>query len=280
MMDVSEYQAWVGRTEEAQDIVTPHVVKGMHAILDHEAEAKEGDALPPAWHWLFTNPVARQSKLGPDGHPLRGGFLPPVALPHRMWAGSDVAFHAPIRVGDRLTRVSRVESVTAKSGSSGPLVFVIVKHEIHSTSGGHTTDTQRIVYRDASKGRAAAPARAEAPPLAGEFSHATTPEEVMLFRFSALTFNGHRIHYDHPYVTQVEGYSGLVVHGPLIALMMLDCLQRHMPAARVKTFAFTPKRPITTPTTMTAHGRRDGAGYALWMEAGGIAASVAGATLY
>lgn len=280
MIDVSQYQAWVGSTETAEDIVTPHVVRGMRALLDHEAVAAEGEELPPAWHWLFTNPAAPQSKLGPDGHPERGGFLPPVALPRRMWAGSNVEFHAPIRVGDRLQRVSRVESVTAKAGSTGALVFVIVRHEITSVSGGRTVDTQRIVYREAAAGGNAAPAKQEPVPKAGEFSRTTKPDEVLLFRFSALTFNGHRIHYDHPYTTQVEGYPGLVVHGPLVALAMLDCLHGMLPQARVKTFEFTPRRPLTLAVgAMTAHARREGGGYALWMEAGGAVGSVGSATL-
>jgi len=279
MIDVSEYRKWIGSTERADDVVTPHVVRAMHALLDHDAEVNEGDALPPAWHWLFTNPAARQSQLGEDGHPRRGGFLPPVALPRRMWAGSAVEFHAPHRVGDRLVRTSRVESIDAKSGSTGDLVFVRVRHEIESSSGGRTVDTQRIVYRNAPTGGAAGPGRPEAPLPPADFARAITPDEVMLFRFSALTFNGHRIHYDHPYTTQVEGFPGLVVHGPLIALMMLEGLSGHRPEARVATFEFTPKRPITLPTAMSAQGCRDGAGYALWMESDGVAASVGSATL-
>lgn len=279
MTDVAQYQAWVGRSETAEDIVTPHAVRGMRALLDLEAVASEGEELPPAWHWLFTNPAAPQSKLGPDGHPVRGGFLPPIALPRRMWAGSSVEFHAPIRVGDRLSRVSTLESVTAKTGSTGQLVFVIVRHEIKSSSGGRTVDVQRIVYREAQAGGNVAPARTDQLPPPGEFSRTVQPDEVMLFRFSALTFNGHRIHYDHPYTTQVEGYPGLVVHGPLIALVMLDCLHRHKPAAQVLGFEFTPKRPTTMPLPMTAHGRQEGKVCRLWTESGGAVASVATATL-
>ncbi|MSQ54579.1 MAG: acyl-CoA dehydrogenase [Betaproteobacteria bacterium] len=278
-IDLAAYEAWVGRTEKAEDLVTPHAVRGMHAILDHEVAVAEGDELPPAWHWMFTQPAVRQSQLGPDGHPKRGGFLPPIELPRRMWAGSDVEFHAPLRVGDRIERVSRIESVTAKSGTTGALVFLVVRHEISSSSGGRTVDLQRIVFREAQAGANVAPAKAEAPPGGSEFSFPMQPDPVMLFRFSALTFNGHRIHYDLPYATKAEGYAGLVVHGPLIALAMLDCLQRHRPGTSVRKFAFTPRRPITTPMAMTAHGRREGDAYALWMEAGGSACSVGSATL-
>ncbi len=281
MIDVSAVQSWVGRTEKAGDIVTPHAVRAMHALLDHDVPVAIGDELPPAWHWMFTNPAVRQSQLGPDGHPQRGGFLPPLDLPRRMWAGSDVEFHAPIRVGDRIERVSRIESITAKSGSTGDLVFVVLRHEITSSSGGRSTDIQRLVYREAASGSnpVPAPAKAGGLPPPGEFTLSITPDPVMLFRFSALTVNGHRIHYDEPYATKVEGYAGLLVHGPLIALAMLDNLHRARPQARVTTFSFTPKRPITMPCTMTAHARAEGASYALWVEADGAVGSVGAATL-
>jgi len=254
-------------------------VRAMHALLDHDCTVSVGDELPPAWHWMFTNPAVRQSQLGPDGHPKRGGFLPPLGLPRRMWAGSDVEFHAPIRVGDRIERTSRIESITAKSGSTGDLVFVVLRHEIASSTGGRTTDLQRLVFREAASGSNAAPAKSGGLPPPGEFTLSITPDPVMLFRFSALTFNGHRIHYDEPYATRVEGYAGLLVHGPLLALAMLDNLKRAKPSERVKTFSFTPKRPITAPCTMTAHARAEGAGYALWMEADGALGSVGTATL-
>ena len=273
-VDVSALEPWLGRTEESEDRVTPHVVRGLRAVFDDDTPVAEGDPLPNAWHWLFNHAAAPQSQLGPDGHPRRGGFLPPIELPRRMWAGSDVSFEAPIRVGDRIRRRSTIASITPKSGSTGTLVFVVVRHDITSDSGGRVVDLQRIVYREAAAPGAAQP-RGEAPAAAPEFSMRMDPDPVMLFRFSALTFNGHRIHYDHPYATQVEGYRGLVVHGPLLALAMLENLRRHRPGAAVRQFAFTPRRPVTTPGVITACGRRDGDAWDLWVESEGAAASVA-----
>ena len=277
-LDVSAFAPWIGRTEESEDLVTPHAVRGMRAIFDDDAPVKEGDALPPAWHWMFNNPVAPQSRLGRDGHPQRGGFVPPIELPRRMWAGSEVTFEAPIRVGDRIRRLSRIESLVPKSGSTGTLVFLMVRHEVTSSSGGRTVDLQRIVYREDPAPGAPQP-KAEPAKHAAEFSMRMEPDPVMLFRFSALTFNGHRIHYDEPYARQVEGYRGLVVHGPLLALAMLENLRRHQPGAEVRQFSFTPKRPVTTPGAIVACGRRDGDAWDLWTEFEGAAASVARATL-
>lgn len=273
-VEASAWRPWIGRTEEAEDVVTAHAVRGLRAIFDDATPVAEGDALPPAWHWMFTQPAAPQSQLGLDGHPRRGGFLPPIELPRRMWAGSDVTFEAPIRVGDRIRRVSAIESLVPKSGSTGALVFVTVRHEMTSSSGGRSVDLQRIVYRE--EAVPGAPQPKAAPPGAGpEFSLTLEPDPVMLFRFSALTFNGHRIHYDLPYARDVEGYRGLVVHGPLLALAMLESLRRHRPEARVTGFSFTPRRPVTTPGAIRACGRRDGEAWDLWVESGGAAASVA-----
>ena len=274
VIDASAYQPWIGRSEESEDDVTRLAVRGMRALFDDEGAVNDGDALPPAWHWMFNNAVAPQSRLGPDGHPKRGGFQPPIELPRRMWAGSDVSFEAPIRVGDRIRRRSTIESITPKSGSTGALVFVVVRHEITSSSGGRTIDLQRIVYREEAAPGAPQP-KGEAPKAAAEFAMRMEPDPVMLFRFSALTFNGHRIHYDHPYTTQVEGYRGLVVHGPLLALAMLENLRRHQPGVSVRQFSFTPKRPVTTPGAFTACARRDGDAWDLWVECEGAVASVA-----
>ena len=264
-LDVSAFAPWIGRTEESEDLVTPHAVRGMRAIFDDDAPVKEGDALPPAWHWMFNNPVAPQSRLGRDGHPKRGGFVPPIELPRRMWTGSEVTFEAPIRVGDRIRRLSRIESLTPKSGSTGTLVFLMVRHEVTSSSGGRTVDLQRIVYREDPAPGAPQP-KAEPAKHAAEFSMRMEPDPVMLFRFSALTFNGHRIHYDRVYATQVEGYPGLVVHGPLIATLLLDLLHRNEPHAEVAAFSFKALRPTFDLHPFAVHGRREGAGVRLWAQ--------------
>jgi 3-methylfumaryl-CoA hydratase len=173
--------------------------------------------LPPPWHWTLCLPAARQSAIGPDGHPARGGFLPPVPLPRRMWAGGRLTFPQPLRVGESVQRRSQVMSVEHKSGRAGDLVFVLVRHEFHGAAGLCITEEHDIVYRDM-------PAAATSARL--------TSADVLLFRYSALTFNGHRIHYDRRYVTEVEGYPGLIVHGPLIATLLVDLLRRNMAGAR------------------------------------------------
>jgi 3-methylfumaryl-CoA hydratase len=279
-VDVQQYQAWVGRTEESEDWITPTSVRGVQAMFDMEPVAKAGDPLPPGWHFFYNNPIAPASQLGRDGHPKRGGFLPPVELPRRMWAGSKLAFNAPLRVGDTLKRSSEILSVQGKTGSTGSLVFVGVRHTLRSSSGGETVDEQRIVYREDPKdGANAAPAKKPALPEGAEFSVSSSPDPVMLYRFSALTFNGHRIHYDHPYVTGVEGYPGLVVHGPLIALSMLQAFTGTHPGVTVRGYDFTPRSPITVPMEMTAQGRKTEQGWDLWMLAGGSVASVASLTI-
>jgi 3-methylfumaryl-CoA hydratase len=200
-----------------------------------------GTELPPLWHWLFFLPHHRQSEIGPDGHAKRGGFLPPVPLPRRMWAGGRLHWHAPLHVGDAVKRVSTIESVTHKSGRSGDLLFVLVKHEVHNAHGLCLTEEHDIVYRPAAQAGDPVPA-----PVAAE-KHATwqrdlAPDDVLLFRYSALTFNGHRIHYDRKYVTEVEGYPGLIVHGPLIATLLVDLVRRHT-TRPIRSFEFKALRP-------------------------------------
>ena len=220
--------------------------------------------MPPLAHWLFFLPLARQSTLGPDGHPQRGGFLPPIDLPRRMWAGGRLQFLQPLRVGDAITRTSRIAGVDAKSGKSGALAFVTVSHEIGCPRGVAIAEQHEIVYRDAPQPGAVPPT----PPAAAAdetFSRRIVPDPVLLFRYSALTFNGHRIHYDRSYVTEVEGYPGLIVHGPLIATLLMDLLRRERPRAVVKGFSFTAKSPLFDLHPFDVCGRFDGErGVVLW----------------
>jgi 3-methylfumaryl-CoA hydratase len=237
---------WIGKQETVFDAVTPTPIAALSATLDREAQRPaDGVVLPCLWHWLYFLPLYRQSEIGEDGHAKRGGFLPPVPLPRRMWAGSQVTFHEPILVGDQLARTSTIDNVTEKSGRSGTLVFVKVRHEI-SRNGGQTvalTEFHDIVYRDAPLPGAAAPE-----PQAASADHAWEkqwlPNDVLLFRYSALTFNGHRIHYDRRYVTQVEGYPGLIVHGPLIATLLLELVRDCVPHADIENFEFRAIRPL------------------------------------
>lgn len=262
---LANLSGWVGRTESAEERIGATPVAMLSALLDRDdPPPREGDALPPLAHWLHFLPVHRQSELGPDGHARRGGFLPPVPLERRMWAGSRLEFHRALRIGETARRVSTIRSVTVKEGRSGPLVFVTVRHEIAGEAGPAITDEHDIVYRDAKGAAVAAP---EPAPAGEAWSREVKPDPVLLFRYSALTHNGHRIHYDHPYATQVEGYPGLVVHGPLVATLLLDLLRRQRPGVPVRRFAFRALRPLfdTGPFTLCGRPGDDGAGtYTLW----------------
>ncbi len=270
---MSEFSAnvrdWIGREQIRDDQITAAPLAAMSATLDRDdAEPRDGDALPPLWHWLFFLPRPLARDIGTDGHPTLGGFLPPVGMPRRMWAGSRITFeHAP-RVGEPVQRVSRIVDITEKMGAAGRLVFVTVQHEICTPRGVAIHETHDIVYRDApTSGQAPRVASALPPTDVGvaEFSRVITPDPVLLFRYSALTFNGHRIHYDQPYATGVEGYPGLVVHGPLVATLLIDLLRRERPDAVVRTFRFKAQRPLFDTAPFTVNGRADSATqFSLW----------------
>jgi 3-methylfumaryl-CoA hydratase len=237
-LNLSELQKWVGKTETISDQITPGPMAALSATLDLDLPFPQpGDALPPLWHWLYFLSIHRESELGPEGHSTRGGFLPPVPLPGRMWAGGRFVFRHPLRVGGSYQRTSRVLDVQQKQGRTGPLVFVVVRHEIGDAEGLAVIEEQDIVYRDHPKAGdlTAEPERA---PENAKWERTIRPDSVLLFRYSALTFNAHRIHYDHRYATETEGYPGLVVHGPLIATLLLDLLRRHMPQASTTGFRF------------------------------------------
>lgn len=264
-MDIDHLRTWIGRTESGTDEVTRAPIVALSATLDHDDASH--DTLPPLWHWLYFLPHHRTSEIGPDGHPLRGGFLPPVTLPRRMWAGGRLQFHQPLRVGEKISRVSRIVDVSRKEGKSGPLVFVLVRHDISNQSGVAVTEEHDIVYRDHPLPDAPAP-KPQAAPSNHSWSRGITPSVVMLFRYSALTFNGHRIHYDRPYVTETEGYPGLVVHGPLIATLLMDLLHRNNPGATVKSFSFRAIRPVFDIAPFHVCGRldEDGKTVKLWAK--------------
>ena len=262
------FEEWIGRSETAADVVTATPCAALAATLDRPAvRPPAGAVLPALWHWLYFLPLARQSEIGPDGHPRRGGFLPPVPLPRRMWAGSQFEFHGPLRVGDAIARVSTIENVTQKSGRSGPLVFVRVRHEIRQAGAPAIALTEHhdIVYRDAPGPDDAAPPPKPAPAGAA-WERQWVPDDVLLFRYSALTFNGHRIHYDRRYVTQTEGYPGLVVHGPLVATLLLDLLRHQLPDAVVARYEFKAVRPVfdTHPFFVCGDPQPDGRTFRLW----------------
>ncbi len=260
------------------DHVTAAPAAALSATLDREDPPPQpGDPLPPLWHWLYFLPLHRQSELAPDGHAGRGGFLPPVPLPRRMWAGSRLEFHRPLRVGERIERTSRIADVKFKQGRSGPLVFVLVRHEIRTAEGLALEEEHDIVYRGHSQQQQqpAQPAPRSASEKASAWERIIHPDDVLLFRYSALTFNGHRIHYDRRYATEVEGYPGLVVHGPLIATLLLDLLRRSLPQANVSRFAFRAMSPLfdTQPFAVCGQPESGGRVVRLWAKdaAGGLA---------
>lgn len=250
-----ELKGWEGRAETLADVVALQPVRALAALLDRKQEYRPGDEVPMPAHWLYFLPAADQSELGEDGHPRRGGFLPPVSLPRRMWAGSRIEFHRTLRVGEEISRTSRIAAVNSKQGRSGSLVFVRVAHEIRCGESLAITEEQDIVYRDAPQpGAVQTPTPA---PSEATWKREIIPDPVLLFRYSALTFNAHRIHYDRPYATQVEHYPGLVVHGPLIATLLLDLVYRSMPAARVRRFSFRAVSPLFDVARFSVCGKHD-----------------------
>lgn len=269
---LDDLQQWIGRTERSADIVGTTPLRALAAALDRDDPIPQpGDAIPPCWHWLYFLPLHRHSELGPDGHARRGGFLPPVSLPKRMWAASRIEWIRPLRVGETISRTSRIAQVSIKEGRTGTLVFVSVQHEIADSEGTALAEDQEIVYRDMPKGdeasRLASPAPADQ-----EWEREIVADPVLLFRYSALTLNGHRIHYDRHYATGVEGYAGLVVHAPLVATLLLDLLRRNLPHARVRRFAFRALKPALDITPLIICGARvgDGKSVRLWAHADGV----------
>jgi 3-methylfumaryl-CoA hydratase len=258
---------WLDRTQVVHDVITAFPLAAMAATLNREPETKN---VPPLWHWLYFLPISPLSETGPDGHPKRGGFLPPVPLPRRMWAGGRLTFHAPLAVGEEATRTSTIVNIEDKTGRTGRLVFVTVQHEIEVDGALRIEEEHDIVYRDepapdASSAPKKEPAKA---PVDETFSREIPTNPVLLFRYSALTFNGHRIHYDHPYVTQEEGYPGLIVHGPLIATLLVDLVRHELPDANFASFAFRALRPTFAPNSFTVCGKpsEDGRTVELWAK--------------
>jgi 3-methylfumaryl-CoA hydratase len=260
-MDLDQYKAWVGRSQSQEDWAAPFPPRALIATLDSgDAEPKIGDPLPPCWHWLYFLETAPASQIGPDGHAKRGPFLPPVPLPRRMWAGSRLKFPGVINVGDKIHRRSEILAVEPKTGTTGAMVFVTVQHRISANGVLATIEEHDIVYRQAAQ-PGDRPPPAKPAPTDSQWRKDVAPDPVLLFRFSALTFNGHRIHYDLPYVTQEEGYPGLIVHGPLMGLMMLELARRANPQRRVTAYEFRAMNPVfhTTPFSICARPQDDSA---------------------
>ena len=267
---MDDYSAWVGRSETRHDVATVAPLTGLAALLDHDVSPWTAGTVPPLGHWLYFLPTARQSVIGADGHPVRGdkGLLPPVPLPRRMWAGSRIEFLSPIAVGAALIRVTTIDAIKPKRGASGDLLFVTLRHEISADGVPTIREEQDIVFREAvgsapppAASAAAAPTFSAAPEPA-DVVRSILPDPVLLFRYSALTFNAHRIHYDRDYARDVEGYAGLVVHGPLIATLLMD---HGLRAGLVPhSFAFRAEAPLIDGAPFDLCLTRDDHGARLW----------------
>tara|TARA_B100000315_G_scaffold60529_1_gene54887 strand:+ start:10673 stop:11548 length:876 start_codon:yes stop_codon:yes gene_type:complete len=264
LKNLDNLKDWIGKTETIEDFISPTTIAGMSATLDRDDSDPEfGDAIPASWHWLFFNKAARRSKLGIDGHPARGDFLPPVPLPRRMWAGSKVELLKPLEVGSKITRLSTISNVTIKEGRAGTLVFVDIDHQVSGNDGTAVTDLQTVVYRgEAPKEPTAPTEKPKAKPLpdGALWSETVTPDTVLLFRYSALTFIGHRIHYDRDYTINEEGYPALLVHGPLTATLLLDLARRNLANREITGFDVRASGPLFDNASFTIHGKLDDSG--------------------
>lgn len=269
------WDEWIGRSEVRTDILTPQLLERFHATLDL---GPSGEVAPQGIHWCLCLPDAPTASLGPDGHPRRNlsdnSFLPPIPLPRRMWASSKVEFLMPIGVGAKISRTSTIASIAKKSGGSGQLVFVEVDHETRASDIPAVKERQTIVYREATKplsplgerlGEGASVSeRITAPPLKGRgtedwrFRRTLTPSEPLLFRYSALTFNSHRIHYDLPYAENEEGYRGLVIHGPLTATLLLDLVAQQLGSNALASFGFRGQSPAFAGEALHLVGKTEG----------------------
>jgi 3-methylfumaryl-CoA hydratase len=240
----TSYADWIGNTEQSEEVIALAPILAAAAMLDDATTRFAlGSPVPPLWHWFFFLPKVPQSRIGIDGHPERGGFMPPIELPRRMFAGARMRFVQPLLVGQPALRRSVIRDVSTKEGRTGRLAFVTVHHSISQDGAVCIEEEQDIVYREQSA-PVSAPGSVALPPLApGAWTRTVTPDPILLFRFSALTFNAHRIHYDRPYATAVEGYPGLVVHGPLAAVLLLE-LVRFGTGRTVQTFAFRGQAPL------------------------------------
>ncbi|UQS87801.1 MaoC family dehydratase N-terminal domain-containing protein [Pseudomonas chlororaphis subsp. piscium] len=249
-MSVTDPSAWIGRSQQARDLLSDNLLKRIAATFGEPVPA-HGAALPPLWQWCFFQEPLAESALGGDGHPARGGFLPPAANRNRMWAGGRLEFFELLRAGFDAHCLSTISHVEEKTGRTGALLFVTVRHEYSQDGRLAIREEQDIVYREPSP-----PKQGSGEPLIqGDWRETVEPSPTLLFRYSAVTFNGHRIHYDFPYVTETEGYPGLVVHGPLIATLSLRAFCRVHPGARLRRFSYRGLRPLIAPQPFEVGGR-------------------------
>jgi len=263
-MDLEVLRQWIGRSERMEGRLDPQRCAQLAAALDLDHPPAVDEPLPLPWHWIFFTPAPRASETGPDGHPARGGFLPPVPLPRRMWAGSRVRIDAPLVIGEAAARESTVVDIREKTGRQGRLVFVTVRHRYFNGHGDPAMEEkQDLVYREP-----AASASDDSPPyespLPAQWREACQPDPVLLFRYSALSYNAHRIHYDRDWTVREEGYPGLVVQGPLTATLLLNLLYRNRPGCGITEFSFRGVRPLFEGTVLELQGAVEGESVSLW----------------
>jgi 3-methylfumaryl-CoA hydratase len=262
-----DFCAWIGRSEQISDVLEPARSNALRAALGNTAPLATRDPLPLLHHWLYFWNVVPPAGLGTDGHPTKGGFLPPVPLPRRMWAGGRVQFLAPLILGESVTKTSTILKVETKIGKSGTLVFVTVQHEIAGANGVAVIEEQDLVYREPAAGSAPMPVAAPAPDAS--WCEELLPDSVLLFRYSALTMNGHRIHYDRPYAIDEEAYPALVVHGPLQATLLIELAARKL-TAPVTSFSYRGLSPAFDGVAMHVCGDASETGASVWTEQGGV----------
>lgn len=262
-------ESWLGRSTSSEVVLDVAQANRMAVTLDRSPTFQLGDALPPAWHWLYFHDFIQASDLGQDGHPKLGLILPPVPLPKRMWASGNFVFYAPLRLGDRVQRTSVIRSITAKEGRSGLLYFVVIEHTLATGGVLNLVEEQTIVYRELASETQIS--KAQATTIHADYQQAYAFNSTALFRYSALTFNGHRIHYDVDYCRTVEGYPNLVIHGPLVATLLLDLyVQQQQP---LRWFRYRSKSPLFLPHSFTVNGKNEGENTRLWASnhEGGLA---------
>jgi 3-methylfumaryl-CoA hydratase len=264
MSETEIFKEWIGRTETASQVAERWPILGLYAILDKREAPDRGEPIPPTAHWAYFGPTVPQSQIGSDGHPERKGFLPPVVQPRRMWAASDITFSGEIRIGDLVTKIARIVDISEKEGKTGSLIFVNVDNRYHVDDREVLSEIQTLVYRD-HPGPGEAPPPAKAAPADPAWSHRVDPNPPLLFRYSAVTFNAHRIHYDEPYATREEGYPGIVVHGQLTATLLLEQFRLRFPNRTIRSFNFRAVKPLFSgrPFFLEGMEKSDGA-YSLW----------------
>ncbi len=269
MTDLPEdLRAALGRRIRQSDVATAVPVRALAVTLERdEPEPVAGSAVPPGWHGLYFLALSPRADLGEDGLPTASPLLPEMPFPRRMYAGENLRFHRPIRVGDELTMETELADITLKTGSTGRLAFVTTLSRISGPDGLCLEEEKQTVFREETPAGAGNRApRHEAPPEDIAFAKTVSIDIATLFRFSALTFNPHRIHYDRPYATGVEGYPGLVVHGPLVSTLLIDFARDHNPGRRMRDYRMRARAPLfdTAPFRLAGRPAADGSGIEVW----------------